>query len=322
MSNKQIQTVNFETGNPEGDALHISLDDDYNALVYGPSQVSPVVTTLFQGTSSGAVSSDSINQDADFQKTVFDSKEIAYLKIIGDFDPTTLSASVGTVAIQNSLVLYPQEEVLTFVCCSEVNLSFTPYSAVTWEWVGKGGGNPVFIGNRVLVPSNISGVLKVSYSVGGKRIALSNAVLPNLEYEVLVSVCLPEKASTTVNFKNVEATEGSLTLKVLVKDICSGNPIPNAVVSIPGIGSGTTDLKGYLLFPGAKVSPGQTCSIKVSASGYLPTNEDNVANDTFVVPTPQASDPSIGSETGLGTDVSCPYLQLSVQQLKSGIFFG
>lgn len=283
-------TINFSAleGDSSGD-LNMFLDDDQNLLIYGED------------------------------KTSFEAKEIAYIGIIGNFEVTNLSTTVGQLAVTNNNVSYAQEETLTFVNSKEASLSLSPSGIVTYKWIGKNGGNPIFAGTTVTLQEKVSGLLEVSYNSQGQRIALSNADLDETEYDVLVTVVNEaEQASLTVPFESEEAAEDLVSLKILVKDICTGNAIPNAHVSITGLGSGTTDSDGYFLLAEPGAQPGKSYSIRVTATGYMPTNEDNVSNDTFVVPEPTSSSSTVGDSS---SSVDCPYLESALAADSSGIYY-
>jgi hypothetical protein len=66
----------------------------------------------------------------------------------------------------------------------------------------------------------------------------------------------------------------------LVKDFATDVIIPNADVVVDGISRGSTDADGIITIIGISVGDH---TIKITASNYLDSDEDELANDTFTV---------------------------------------
>jgi len=252
-------TVNFGLTS-SSESADISLDDDYNRSVYDLGE--------------------------DETKSTFDPNEIAYLKLLPNAatKPYTLGSSLGDLSLANSNILYDYEEEINFVIEKTGELKYTPHGEVTYRWIGNNGGTPLFSNSLITLPSEVIGILSCSYKAMGDRLKLSNAVFTDDEYPVLCVAIYSDddNISTTVNFDR-GAVPIDVSLEVQVLDMCTGDPIPDATVTIAGIGTGTTDENG--IFSAIdKVKTGVSYEIRTSALDYVTSDLDFIKNDKFTIP--------------------------------------
>ena len=59
--------------------------------------------------------------------------------------------------------------------------------------------------------------------------------------------------------------------------------VPGVTVFLDDVDIGETDANGVISLGG--LVPGSTHSIRMTKDGYIPSNEDQLSNDSFVVPT-------------------------------------
>lgn len=252
-------TVSFELTSLD-DRTEISLDDEYNRTVY------------------------QLNDDE--TKSTFAPSEIAYLKLLPSSTqkPYTLGSSLGNLGLANSGIVYDYEEDINFILENKGELSFIPYGSVSYRWIGNDGGTPSFADGIINLPSDVIGILRCTYTVLGDRLKLTNADFEDNTYGVLcLAIYSPDDiTSMTVNFdRGVEPSE--VFLEVQVVDMCTGDPVPNALVQVEGIDSGYTDDDGLILL-NQKVVTGQEYDIRVTADDYVSTDLDFIRNDSFTIP--------------------------------------
>lgn len=88
--------------------------------------------------------------------------------------------------------------------------------------------------------------------------------------------------SITISFSD-ESSTGPKDVTLTVKDICTKEIIPNAVVTLTIDGTTqtqTTDVNGQVTF--LQVPAGEH-ALLVTATGYLGSNTDTLANDAITV---------------------------------------
>jgi hypothetical protein len=86
--------------------------------------------------------------------------------------------------------------------------------------------------------------------------------------------------SKTVNNTDIPIEVDKKDISILVKDFATDVIIPNADVVVDGISRGSTDADGIITIIGISVGDH---TIKITASNYLDSDEDELANDTFTV---------------------------------------
>ena len=251
MSASDSKTINFEISTSSS-SISIELDDDYHIILYGE------------------------------ERSEFDKTELAYLKVMPTYDvnPYDILASAGvcTKASQNNIADVTEE--LTFENEKEAELANTPFGAVTSEWIAGDDVSILMDGKKITTTSNTIGILQCEYQVEFDRLQLT--VEQDMEDDsVIVMVGSGEDyASETVDYSG---TAESVSLEILVTDICTGDPIPDATVVIDGLPSGITNENGIFTVV-TPVQTGDSFDIKTTATGYTDSDADFLNNDSFIVP--------------------------------------
>ena len=78
--------------------------------------------------------------------------------------------------------------------------------------------------------------------------------------------------------KDEQSRPSIVTLQA--KDFCTDLPIEGATVYLNSVAKGQTDINGKLVV--GMLSPGQY-SVKIQASGFMPTDSDQLKNDSFTI---------------------------------------
>jgi hypothetical protein len=206
---------------------------------------------------------------------------------------------------RNSTITKLVEEEIGF-SDGEGNLSRPYYSSGDVQWYTPGGGNLLFQEgmtlvkisgykkNQVYAPFAIGKVsYKSNYTLGHtflpdsykasefyvylKKIALkgTDGVLQDSEYLSISQAVENEDIETPTP---VGTATRDITIQV--KDFATEVVVVGAAVIIDGRWIGTTDDQGLLNVIGIRVGDH---SIRIQASGYLDSDEDELANDTFTV---------------------------------------
>ena len=241
----------------------LSLDDEKNQSIYGEA------------------------------KTSFMAGEAAYLKLLGVSDHLKvhgkpaydLECSAGNVSKSAVNIAYPCNEDVSFRLSSSEQLQQVPYGHVNWQWIGKDGGMPLFLGKTITIPAPKIGVLKCDYKSLGDRLKLvvTQADMGNLNsMDVLVVVYKDGNvlASTTVTYENDVVLPVSIELSVA--DFCSDETIENVEVFLDGNFIGRTNNEGKISL--GNLIPGQKYQLKMVKEGYTDSDLDVLHNDEFTVP--------------------------------------
>jgi hypothetical protein len=241
------------------DALSLALDHAKNLAVYGS------------------------------EKTVFAPGEYAYLVAFGVAGPFRTHCSAGEVRQLVRNVMYPMSEVLEFAFEKTAQLSHTPAGAVSYSWLGKSAGSPLFSGRDVRITQTGVYILKCEYVIAGNRVRLFlNSSDMSGETEMGVTVAAVDSrgvATASVNYavpEEVAPEEDLVPVDIKVIDACTEEPIAGASVTVDGQLMGISDDNG-LVSCGMMLS-GTTHTLVITASGYLDSEADDLCNDTFTVP--------------------------------------
>jgi len=149
-----------------------------------------------------------------YTKSSFGVGETAYFRLFyfGD-DTLSYHSSAGSLSVASSNIKYAYEENVTFAMSRFGSLRHRPAdNNVAWQWLGEDGGTPVFDGRVIKLFNAVVGVLKCSYPVNGKRLALSVGSAALGEEDEISVIVLAEAGEqtgyATVRYhKNVEDAE-------------------------------------------------------------------------------------------------------------------
>lgn len=229
-------------------------------------------------------------------KSSFAPNESAYLKLIRSSNEAyQLFVTAGKISTVIRNTLYPVSETVIFAASSLEDLNYIPIKNVTWDWIGRSPGTPLFSGKGVKIesPSNVSkdsfvpiGVLQCSYNVNGdclKLTVLDSDMSEVDKMDVLVIAIQGEnKAYTQVSFD--KGTGGApIPINLLVKDFCSDANVVDVDVYLDGSFIGKTNGNGKIYL--GDLVPNTIHDLKMTKSGYIDSDLDVLYNDSFTVPT-------------------------------------
>lgn len=251
--------INFNDPSKDNssDNLSLSIDSDYNKIVYGDD------------------------------KSDYFVDEVVYLKLVREIHPDSesfnksleLITSSGTAGITAHGLTESVTEYVVFANITTGSLQSLPYGVVTATWLGRDLGTPVFTRKNVSVPTEGVGVLKCTYLTEYSRVWFIPTVV---EKNVVVVVQNTESAVCEHDVAIGADEAGRTPYDVVVIDYCTTEPIPNAIVEINGAVVGTTNSSGVLNL--GNLVLGQTYNIKVTAANYISSDDDNLDNEDFTVP--------------------------------------
>lgn len=255
---KTSQTINYSTFAGSESSVTLEIDSDYNKEYYGET------------------------------KTQFQPGDVVFLKLSGVESGRSylMESSFGLLTVKASGINIEIEERIDFFHVEKEELSNIPSSEVTMEWVGNNHGIVDISGIDLAVRSGkrVTGSLDCTYDSEIIRIQLSNTNIKDVdEYDILVSVFFDDDdiLSCSVPFEREEETD-EVDVDIQVLDMCTGNPIPGAFITMPGRISANADSNGLLSV--GVLNKGHEYDITVTATGYESSDVDPLKNDSFIIP--------------------------------------
>lgn len=208
--------------------------------------------------------------------------------------PYEVIVSNGSIVQSLTGNTYQANDTVYFIDETEAILTYKPEGGVSYQWVGSQPKNidgvplnPIFDENIVKMSEEVVGILQCSYIF----VADQWKLVSDVEGEVLV-VALQEvdedKAigSTIVEFIPSELLEEEGVLvdyDLELRDFCNNDVISNAAVELDGVPIGTTNVNGLISL--GQLQVGQTYALKVTRSGYIDSDLDDLLNDEFTITT-------------------------------------
>ena len=90
----------------------------------------------------------------------------------------------------------------------------------------------------------------------------------------------PKQITIRVKDQTKDEQSKPSIVTIQAKDFCTDLPIEGATVYLNAVAKGTTDINGKLVV--GMLSPGPY-SVKIQASGFMPTDSDQLKNDSFTI---------------------------------------
>ncbi len=203
--------------------------------------------------------------------------QTAYIRLFPAGLNPELKTSMGTATIVATRIPLDVEEYITFARGDSASLNYPEADIELWEWKGRKGPSPVFAEEGdIQLPEKFSGILYVKYRTYYDRIAVT---CPQ-EGKVLLEAIKPDRYGYIV----VDYKPRKRRVYLTVRDACTRTVIAGAHVYLDGQFVGLTNDMGRIDLGELDVG---THNIKVVKAGYTPTDEDNIANDSFTVPEPE-----------------------------------
>jgi hypothetical protein len=242
------------SGSGTSGAASIALDDAKNLQVYGQ------------------------------EKSSFKANEIAYLKL--HCEPGyELHCSAGTIIKGASGIVYPYSQDLVFPLSKSESLQQLPDGMVYWQWIGKDGGTPLFLGRAVNLPSVKVGTLRCEYQSIGDRLKLVATSSDIGIHETMNVVVVVSRNGVTLTSMTVTYESGivvTVPVELMVSDFCSDDLIDDVEVFLDGIFIGKTNTEGKISL--GMLIPGSQHQLKMIRAGYTDSDIDVLHNDSFTVP--------------------------------------
>jgi hypothetical protein len=225
----------------------------------------------------------SLDSEANDNETSFVTGTPAYIKQFppGEF---TMEVNIGTVEKRLRNVPYTiTEELVYFANVTIANLNYLPNGEVTYSWVGKDLGNPVFNGRVATIQESGVGVLSCTYITLYDQLMILYA---GEEATTILLVVTNGTASDSLLITYtgaVDVTERPVV--ITVKDYCSNEIVVGAYIEVTAPGYPTTNFITDALGQAnlGILVVGITYNIKIIATGYRDSDLDSLSNDSFVV---------------------------------------
>ncbi len=177
-------------------------------------------------------------------KTIFAPNERARLKLYPGSMKPRISTTNGTAKIYLTGLTQTYTEYLVFRDSDEAKATYYIKRLISAVWEGTGAGSPKIYGNRLVLPSKTSGVMKLRYETSYD---LVDIISSNPTY-ILVTA----KGSGLEGDFLVDFTDGYLTdtyekdVVMTVRDACTKYILPDANVYINDRYTGKTDSSGII----------------------------------------------------------------------------
>jgi hypothetical protein len=227
-----------------------------------------------------------LDNDENEGKTTFEAGGTAYLIVFCENDYEYESSGGVLKKIATNIPLEIEDEYVEFASVDTAYLDYFPSGSVSYSWIGRDAGSPIFDGRKVMLSSPSVAVLKCSYTTLGDRLSLS---FNDEGVVVVVATSGARKASVSVHFAIEEAEPVPYRIKVV--DYCSGDNIPgvSVIITTEGILVEGEVLKGGLTDGNGEVYlgmlvPGRRYDLQMACNKYLSSNSDMLNNDYFIVP--------------------------------------
>lgn len=210
--------------------------------------------------------------------TVFPAGFTARLKLYPGGQSPSLSVTRGTVKTYASGLRQQITEFIIFKNSRKASATFPVALALTAEWQGEDGGNPVFTDSNIYLPQAATSVLKLVYET---VYDLVDVTCPDSVFCLVSAEKAGQSGIFALDFTD-DLTTGTYTRTVIltVRDACTKKTLKDAHIYVNGKYMGKSDSEGRVRLGSMKTG---TYSLLVEKSGYKRTDEDNVNNDIFTV---------------------------------------
>lgn len=275
MSASSVQVIFGDGVNNDG--ITLELDEERNAgkSIFLPSDTCyircyPALSGVVYGTTQGSVSKIGTLPENISEYVVFCDSDNARLSGL----PSSLKQIAGKewMLHRDAVITSPQ-----------------------WEWIGVDPGvSPLFVGADIRLPRPVSAVLYVRYTTYYELVLHGNKTpikpdCPPQSGNTKPDPCQCPSALSLVTASHdssvasveVEWDTGACQdmVEVSVQDMCSRQAVSGASVFIDGLFVGVTNIAGKIRTMCAKGSH----NIRVTAPGYVATDQDEVDNEIFII---------------------------------------
>jgi hypothetical protein len=199
-------------------------------------------------------------------KTTFKAGETAYLKLHEAESGYSVDCSAGSVSREAANIAHPYTEDIDFALTAEGELQqiADPACAISYLWLGKSGGAPLFSGRGVVLPSIVTArILRCNYKSLGDRLKLHVSAAnmgPHAEMDVLVVVYKDDKVLASITVAYETGVIEPVPVELSVADFCSDEIVENVNVFLDGKFIGQTGEDGKIFL--GYLIPGRTYQLK------------------------------------------------------------
>jgi len=190
-------------------------------------------------------------------------------------------SDVGQITKLEGNVPEEKEETLQFVYEKTKSLDFHPIGTV--EEIYSSMDHSFSMDGRVVsFPVPVFGIVKVRYTTSADKYGFDFTASEKLclndkpPAALIVFQCSDQRSTKTVS--NWYCNRKTITARIV--DACTGDPVPNANITVDGVDKGQADESGLITLH--DMVEGDH-NIKITADGYVDSDADTLANDTFTV---------------------------------------
>ena len=224
--------------------------------------------------------------DKNAGKTTFNPGDIAYLRLfLQSSDPYTAEVNMGEAKTSATNIHFSiDDEEVRFANIEFGYLRYRPCNDVSYRWIGKDAGTPLFNGKKITLTQSFVAILNCDYKTEGDRLAVNSDKVGSV---LVVVIQGEEQASLVVPFVDEDGDgDGEeptpVPYELEVKDYCTDAVLAGVTVYFDGVDIGQTDVNGVIVL-GALV-PGDFHELKMAKAGYMNSEDDRLNNDSFTVP--------------------------------------
>jgi len=224
--------------------------------------------------------------------TSFKVGEFIFYKVLPSASYACYTTHGGTLSIHGSKVTASKTETLTFAGVDSVNLSYPLEAGFSYNWLGsalavnsgyaKCTPNVLAINGRksISVPEPVYGILQVTYDYSYTSVKFV-PLHTGKQLVVLSRLCDTGEEACAYQFEEI-GTEALEEVTLTIVDACDNSvKVPGAQVTVDGTLIETvTDANGQISL--GSLAKG-THTIRVTAPGYTPSDEDTLDNSSIIV---------------------------------------
>ena len=228
-----------------------------------------------------------LDSEENDEKTSFDLSDTVHLRCFHvNPAPRVYSSSSGNITVgRREISVDIEDETIDFENEDSGTLAYLPIGSITYDWIGDDHGNPSLDGRTITLSSKVLGVLKCSYKTKADKLTLSG-VSELGKILTMVTQTIDETEYTDscpVTFSSSDPDDPEpVSYDLNIKDFCDDSNIEGVEVIWDGVSIGSTNSLGVISL-GLQV-PGSTHSLKMVKTGYIPSNEDKLNNNSVTIP--------------------------------------
>ena len=245
-----------------------------------------------------------LDNDKNDDETTFGVGDWVYLLCFhaNDAERTYISSNGSVSRVAQDAAVDIEDEVVNFQNTSTGILAYLPIHSVSYVWSGISFGEypnnvfPIFDGRTITLKEKALGTLTCTYKTKADRVRLSAVNILGSTFVLVTQTIESEETGENgetgefteyssvceVIFEDVTGTDEPIPYDLNIKDFCSSSDIEGVEVIWDGVNIGVTDSSG-VIYLGLQ-APRSTHTLKMVKTGYIPSDEDNLNNDSVTIP--------------------------------------